>query len=305
MNFQIELGRLRDLIARHGERHALSGPDAARVGKTSTREVRSLKNASGAAVARGDVVVLSTAIGTDDSFTTSTTVDDPAAIGVALEGIPDTTFGLVSLSGYVEEVTVAAGVTRYQFLSPSGTAGQARGTNAPTSGTFGQALANRNATTGKVPALLQRSSGPTVLLAKRDVDKALTGNTTLQNDAALSFPIPAGQSFIFDMFLSVEGDPDGEMQMAFTVPLAAALRWGAASELLTVDASSGIRSVAYSSGTPLRMGTDTQPVAVLIRGSVVNTGTAGTVQFQWAQSISSAVPTKVHAGSWLRPERSS
>lgn len=104
-----------------------------------------LSNQSGATVPAYSVIILSTSVTVDNSFTTSTTVGVVGLYGVTLEEIPNGAVGQVAIAGFVDRIRVAAGTTRYQFLRQSATAGVAEGTAASVTGTFARALTSRDA----------------------------------------------------------------------------------------------------------------------------------------------------------------
>lgn len=145
-----------------------------------------LLNASGASVAKGSVVVLDTSVTDDAAFTTSTTEDSDDVFGVTLEDIPDSVRGNVQIAGIVEQVRVAAGTARYQYLRQSTSAGVGEGTASPTRGTFAQAITSRDAA-GYVRAVLGRyplTGAPTGGLSV--YGDGSDGDVTISVDTSLS-----------------------------------------------------------------------------------------------------------------------
>ena len=111
-------------------------------GESVAANAQFFTNRSGATVLRGSCVKLDTTA--DNSFTTSTTLDDTLISGITLEELPNLARGLVAFQGTVERARVAVGATRGQLLRQSTTAGIAEGTAGVTDGSFALALTNRN-----------------------------------------------------------------------------------------------------------------------------------------------------------------
>jgi len=122
------------------ERDFLTFPGNGGVG--NTRWVSYMKNASGGAVAPGDVVVLDTTEAKGFSFTTTTNQDDPKTIGMAIDNIADGVYGRIQHWGWTDLLKVngttdiAAGDSISSFTSAK-IAGKA---TAGTAGKFAFAL---------------------------------------------------------------------------------------------------------------------------------------------------------------------
>lgn len=82
-----------------------------------------LTNASGAAVAKGDIVIFST--GTDSAFTTTTSAGNVRVIGVAAESIANGAKGVIRTHG-IHPVNFQSTPTVLQFVSTSTSAKLAR-----------------------------------------------------------------------------------------------------------------------------------------------------------------------------------
>lgn len=111
-----------------------------------------LTNKSGGSVAANDVVI---ADGSNDSaFTTTTTAENIAVIGVVMETIANDAIGRVATTGIVT-VAVTGTITRGHYLSTSTTVKLAQGIANKTGGTFAIALTGG---TGTVVAILLSSA---------------------------------------------------------------------------------------------------------------------------------------------------
>jgi hypothetical protein len=145
-----------------------------------------------------------------------------------------------------------------------------------------------------------------VLRLIKTVDESVTSSTTLQDDDELKFSIAAGETWQFEVFAfwgAASTSPD--IKVALNGPgtptlLRAQIQHyngqGDAPYSGTVVTSYGVaESIDISSGPPNTL--------FVIKGTVVNGATAGTLVVQWAQRASSVTATTVKAGSYLVAHR--
>jgi hypothetical protein len=133
------------------------------------------------------------------------------------------------------------------------------------------------------------------LRAKKTADQTLASNTTLQNDTALytSTMDPNGvyEVLLYALIKSNSGT-NGGLKTSFSLPGSA-------------DFSNAIFELQAASRGPAANGTvsgitlATTNSILTIRGELVMGGSAGTLQFQWAQNSSNAATSVVSAGSFL------
>ncbi|MGH7585384.1 MAG: hypothetical protein ACREMH_03975 [Gemmatimonadales bacterium] len=148
---------------------------------------------------------------------------------------------------------------------------------------------------------------------RKTADESVTDSTTLQNDNHLSFSIAASEAWSFQVFLAVNASTDGrDIKIGFTVPSGATVRWGAIGPTTGVSIMTDVRGNFASQsgsatgscctanfGVPLDDSGALETV-IMIKGTVVNGSTAGTLQLQWAQATAGAgTSTTVLADSWL------
>ncbi len=100
--------------------------------------IAALTNESGGPVALGDVVILDPS--NDESFTTTTTPDSTAHIGIAQEAIAAGATGRVLLAGYAPLVNVSTSAARGDFLYTHSVAKQAAPSSQYRSGAFGRVV---------------------------------------------------------------------------------------------------------------------------------------------------------------------
>jgi hypothetical protein len=132
---------------------------------------------------------------------------------------------------------------------------------------------------------------------------AINSGTTgiaLVNDPTLFSPLEAAGSFAFGGLLFYDTPAAARMKLAFTWPGApSASRWGAQGRDITTTQIA--QSVIIASGTAgvfggLGVGV---PAWVHFEGYIRNTGAAGNLQLQYAQSVADAGNFTVRAGSRL------
>jgi hypothetical protein len=132
-------------------------------------------------------------------------------------------------------------------------------------------------------------------------------NNTLQNDDDLFFAVAANERWFVDVSLMIDSNATADFNTSFTVPAGATMTWGA------LDTGSSTQWVYTTVTVPTALadagGTKgfQSPAAgtiwgVILRGIVQVGGTAGNVQLQWAQLVTSGT-TIVKAGSLLIAHR--
>ena len=165
-------------------------------------------------------------------------------------------------------------------------------------GTSGRVLTAQGAGVDPVYAAV---AVPTIV--RKTADEDVKNSTTLQNDDHLFFAIAANEIWQFEAYIyfrNLVGETPN-IQMAFTTPTGATINYvfigsaaGAAAGAVTrqySDASGGVLTADYIWD---------HPVLLKITGLIINGGTAGNLQFQFAQNtISSTQTTRVLANSCL------
>jgi len=143
------------------------------------------------------------------------------------------------------------------------------------------------------------------LWVNKSADETITNNT-IQNDDQLFVSVAANSQYKVEMFLIYQATATPLIKIGWTAPAGATFNWVANGLASSVTAS--------SSGVILRAGQVLADNPVLgTFGSIgvsnialpsgwLTTTTAGTLQFQWAQSVTNATGSVVKAGSkiWLR-----
>ena len=146
-----------------------------------------------------------------------------------------------------------------------------------------------------------------IKLVRKTANEVVTSSVTLQNDDHLLFAVAANEVWMFDLFFIVDGPSAGDLKVAFTAPAGATVDWGLPSALATAatvqtDDVVGQGLDVSGEGIMGLLGIGTK-LALMIHGIIVVVGTAGNLQFQWAQNVSDAGATTTYANSWIKALR--
>jgi hypothetical protein len=147
--------------------------------------------------------------------------------------------------------------------------------------------------------LLQLLALPT---AWKAADTPRSNSATLAADSDLLVSMAANGNYFFAGVLFATGATigTGDLSVAFTWPAGAAgawSGWGFAQQTGTATASAN--AARSASGAAINFGIGTTLTPVLLAGSVQNGATAGSLQLEWAQSISNSTATTLKARSAL------
>lgn len=152
---------------------------------------------------------------------------------------------------------------------------------------------------------------PDVQTKYKAATESVTSSTTLQDDDVFVFPVVANSAYALEGYLCFDGaqaaaSPTsvGGLKSAFTGPAGASMFWtnfGGATEFagdlatynMVAQGLTGTRNVGTQVTATATM--TMQPKGVLVVG-----GTAGNLQFRWAQAASNATATRILGGSWMR-----
>jgi hypothetical protein len=137
---------------------------------------------------------------------------------------------------------------------------------------------------------------------RKPVDESVVSSTTLQDDDFLTLPVDANKSYEFTLVATYVGATAGDMQWRLNGPSGTAITT-ASMGIQTAAAGSGDDlTEAFNQGLPISQNYGALPAnksAIALHGLIVVGGTAGSIQFQFAQVTSTATPTTVHAGSFM------
>lgn len=147
----------------------------------------------------------------------------------------------------------------------------------------------------KITAALLNSIAPLAILKQADQSKV---NNTIGGDNTLIIPVVASAQYFFLCYINYEGATlgTGDIQFGWILPGGATMRYACLNHDLSnvlqfeTRLGSGVISAGSNGAGNLR--------ALFMAGTVFIGGTAGNMQFQWAQNTTNAgVATIVHAQS--------
>jgi len=138
---------------------------------------------------------------------------------------------------------------------------------------------------------------PTIKTVRKSSDQTVTSSTTLVNDSQLLFAVAANETYIFQAWLytfAADGTPD--IKVTFTGPAGSTVFWSSSQVIFNAGGTTTLTVVAPGA-TTADLFVDSNLRAIQLYGTILNGGTAGNLQFQFAQNTSSANGTSVKAGS--------
>ncbi|WP_146066205.1 hypothetical protein [Streptomyces sp. ZL-24] len=134
-------------------------------------------------------------------------------------------------------------------------------------------------------------------------DEPVPASTTLQDDDHLTVSVTAGGRYAIAAMLAVDGDPAADLLLTIAAPPGSTGYWAPGAITLGVsDGTGSIRLTRYAPGASIGVGITAAGLIVAPLGTIT-AGVAGAITVQWAQNASSATPTILRAGSWLRVTR--
>jgi len=142
------------------------------------------------------------------------------------------------------------------------------------------------------------------LTVVKSANESINNSSSMQNDDHLVLAVAANTTYLLDAYLRYEATTTGDIKAGFSVPTGAAVDWNA----LCLP---GTHSSGTSGSLSVLARTDAQTATLggagagtllvaRITGTVTVGGTAGSLQFRWAQQTADVSDSIVYAGSWLR-----
>jgi hypothetical protein len=159
-------------------------------------------------------------------------------------------------------------------------------------------------TVGQVLTAADVNSWFVPLVAYKTANESVTSSTTLQNDDELFVSLAATAVYTLDMFILFDGSSTGDIKWKFTFPAGVTFN--------LIDLHESTPTVNNNANMAIFNQTETHALGcngagtflpIFHTGIVTTTGTAGTLQLQWAQNTSNATATRVIAGSYMRLQR--
>ena len=155
----------------------------------------------------------------------------------------------------------------------------------------------------RIEIFLNSTASPLFRVVRKTADETVNNSATLQNDDHLLLTVGASDVWLVDMRLMLSAtSTTPDWKFAFTVPAGATFRWGA-EDLTTiggwVPVAVGTSAPALSTTGTVTAGSSGSVHGSHLTGIYVGGGTAGTLQFQWAQNTATVADSKVLTNSCL------
>ncbi|WNI16903.1 hypothetical protein [Actinacidiphila sp. ITFR-21] len=141
------------------------------------------------------------------------------------------------------------------------------------------------------------------LTARKTADQQVSASTAFQTDSQLTVPLAANAAYAVDAFIIYSTPDNAEFKAQWAAPSGATMLWSPWALSGGTSDTGGIRAAVGSGGWTV---TSTLPSTTNVAGrpvGTITTTTAGSLTYQWGQSVSDAAATTVRAGSWLRAHR--
>lgn len=133
-----------------------------------------------------------------------------------------------------------------------------------------------------------------------------SSDTTLANDTQLTLAVAANATYTLRGLLGLIGPTTADIKIKWSGPTGASLDWSGIGQDSTLAGGTGtVNTVRQVIGDTVAYGTITGsvPVAVVLDGFLVTSGTAGSLTLQWAQNTSTAGNSIIKAASYFTLER--
>jgi hypothetical protein len=145
------------------------------------------------------------------------------------------------------------------------------------------------------------------LFIRKPANESVTSSTALQNDDDFAFAVAANAVYVLDDSLLLYNGAAagaGDLKMQFTGPAGSTFVWTNFGANTAGSSQYNVVTEVLAAGAPRAVPTNfgTQ-MSCAPKGTLVTSGTSGTLQFKWAQNTSSATATVVNINSWMRLKR--
>lgn len=133
------------------------------------------------------------------------------------------------------------------------------------------------------------------VFCRKTADESLSSTTTLQNDDALLWAVRTGAVYIMHLWVLYNSGTTPDFKLGFSVPAGTTMAWG----WFGSDPTPAVVNAGpYSESSSTAAGGIGANQWLHAHGFITTAGTAGNVNFQWAQNTSDGTSTTVRAGSY-------
>lgn len=137
------------------------------------------------------------------------------------------------------------------------------------------------------------------IFAQKTATESVTSSTTLQDDNHLSVSVAANSVYEFTSVLHYDADSAGDLKWTWSMPAGASMT---VVHVKNAEGASAITDVTVKSEneSDTAGGTGASNThALIMKGLLTISSTAGTFKLTWAQQTSSGTATRLFAGSYV------
>ena len=156
-----------------------------------------------------------------------------------------------------------------------------------------------------MPIIVSSSRGsgggnPTLAIVRKAAAEDVNNSLALQNDDDFSFAARANTNYLVTLNLILDGPAAADFQWDWAVPAGATgFHGGHRSTASGPDSFGDLVSNAFGTALEAELDGDGTFAYALLVAMIAVAGTAGTVQFRWAQLVATVGDTTVNAGSTM------
>ena len=142
------------------------------------------------------------------------------------------------------------------------------------------------------------------LIVRKTSDQSVTSSTVLVSDTALTMAVGVSEIWKFTFHVRYEANTTADIKIAYSLPASSqidAAASGAMANVSSLFADQVWPAITTTDASPIGFsgGGVAAPRTLLIDGTYIGGGTAGSVTLRWAQNTSDATATKVLTNSSL------
>jgi len=136
-----------------------------------------------------------------------------------------------------------------------------------------------------------------IQVIRKTADQIVNNSATTVNDTDLKFPIESDGIWAFELWLQINSGSTPDFKIAFAVPASALAEFQVSGDMGKAGTGDTPVAILNDLAAVAVSGRATEDFVVMVRGKVVAGGTAGNVQFKWAQNTANASDSIVRANS--------
>lgn len=142
------------------------------------------------------------------------------------------------------------------------------------------------------------------IYAWKTANESVTSSTVSQLDDELLLPVEPFSVYLVLTCVSATGSTSGDLRLGFSTPTGSQGRRHCLGLASAATGTTGpMRIAVHGWSTPVTYGVTSTAVSVIEEAVLYTEATGGLLHMQWMQSVSSATPTVIEAGSFMKVQR--